>query len=203
MNTFGALSRGARVGRVLALVLTGLAVGWVLVLTLSIAADRPRTSTLVIIVVQAVLALGLQAYVIWRIATGWSALSNGRRAGLTVLGVVVAPIVSAFALAGVVIAVVIGLVLAFLAAGADRSPGGSSRSARTAVGGAAGAATGWSMPEATKKKCSMCDNGQLPCSPCAGSGYRYADGVAVGLCSTCGGSRGVRCGSCGGTGYVN
>ena len=58
-----------------------LAVLWVVAASLSVIVDHTRTSELVVIAIQATVALGIQAYVIWRIAAGWHLLSTAGRVG--------------------------------------------------------------------------------------------------------------------------
>ena len=69
---------GARVGRVAALTVTGVAVLWVVGVSLSVVADHGRTVELVVIAIQAAIALGIQTFVIWRFSTGWWWMSNAR-----------------------------------------------------------------------------------------------------------------------------
>lgn len=201
MDASGGMSLGTRVGRVVAFALNGLAVLWVLAAAVSIIADQPSTAALVVIGIQAVVALGIQAYVLMRIATGWLVLSNTRRVGLTLLGVVVAPFALAFGIVAAAIGVVILLVVAILRSSADRA-GTTARSPnQSPAGDAAGTGTGWTGPLSRRTKCSMCVDGLLPCSPCGRTGYRYVDGVVVGQCPVCGGRGGVPCGNCSGNGY--
>jgi hypothetical protein len=184
------------VGRVLALAATGLAVVWVIGLALSIISDRPKTATLVIIAVQGFVALGIQAYVIWRIATSWGSMSIPRRVGLTLVGTLLAPLESAL---GIIAAGAAAVILVVMAVG--RSGGAGSKAAkRGSVSGADGQPTGWVPPE-PRRSCPMCTGGQQPCPSCGGSGYRHADGAVVGLCYTCGGNRTVTCGNCHGSGF--
>ena len=185
INTSSGLTLGAMVGRFIALVLNGLAVVWVLAVAVSIVADRPRTITLVIIAAQAIAALGIQTWVLWRIATGWVVLSNARRVGITLLGVIVAPIVVALGIVGAAAAALVWVVLAVLG-GAGRAASAPSRTSRSSAGEPAG--SGWTLPESPRKKCTMCDGGKLPCYPCGSTGYVYADGVAVGTCHVCSGA---------------
>jgi hypothetical protein len=130
MDASGGRSLGATGGRVVALVLNGLAVVWVLAVAVSIVADRPRTLTLVLTAPQALAALGNQTWVRWRIARGWHVLSNARRVGLTLLGVIVAPVVLALGIVGAAAAALIWVALAVLRSGAGRSLSASGRTPR-------------------------------------------------------------------------
>jgi hypothetical protein len=196
MSQARALSRGAALGRMLALATTGLAVVWVVGLTLSIIADGPKMSTLLVIAVQGFVALGMQAYVIWRIAASWGSMSILRRLGLTLVGTLLAPLELAL---GIVAAAVAAGILVVVAAG--RGAGARSSAARLGpTSGGVGQPTGWVPPE-PRRNCSMCTGGQQPCPSCGGSGYRHADGAVIGLCYTCGGNRTVTCGNCHGSGF--
>jgi len=197
MSRAGALSRGAAVGRVLALAATGLAVAGVAGLTLSIIADRPKTSTLLVIAVQGFVALGIQAYVIWRIATSWGSMSIPRRVGLTLVGTVVAPLELALGIIAAAVVAVILLVGAVVRGGGA----GSNAAKRGPTSGGDGQPTGW-VPPQPRRSCPMCTGGQQPCPSCGGSGYRHGDGAVVGLCYTCGGNRTVTCGNCHGSGFA-
>jgi hypothetical protein len=202
MDASGGRSLGATGGRVVALVLNGLAVVWVLAVAVSIVADRPRTLTLLVLATQAIAALGIQTWVLWRIARGWLVLSNARRVGLTLLGVIVAPIVLALGIVGAAAAALIWVTLAVLRSGAGRSLSASGRTPRSSARETVGPEPGWTFPQSTRKKCSMCVEGKQPCVPCGGTGYRYADGAAVGTCFVCGGSGRVTCGNCAGNGFT-
>ncbi len=128
---------GAAFGRFLALGLNGLAVLWVIAAALSIVVDHTQTAELVVIAIQATVALGIQAYVIWRIATGWLRLSTAGKVGMTVLGVVVAPIELALGIVGAAVAAAIWIVVAVLRSGAGRSATASNRAGRSPSGTAA------------------------------------------------------------------
>lgn len=196
MSQARALSRGAAVGRALALAATGLAVLWVVVVTLSIIADRPRTATLLVIAVQAAVALGIQAYVIWRIAASWGSMTVPSRVGITLVGTLLAPLELVL---GIIAAGVAAVVLVLLAVGRS-GVARSSAATRGPAGGADGQPAVWVPPE-PGRRCPMCSGGQQPCPSCGGSGYRHADGAVVGLCYTCGGNRTVTCGNCYGSGF--
>lgn len=196
MSSAGTLSGGAAAGRVVALGATGLAVVFVVGVTLSIVADRPSTSTLAVIAIQGVVALGIQAYVIWRVATSWGSMSVLRRVGLTLIGVLLAPLELALGIVAAGVAVVV-LVLAALGGGGGTGSGAADPGP---TGGAAAPPASWVPPE-PRRSCPMCTGGQQRCPACGGSGYRHADGSVVGLCFTCGGTRTVTCTNCHGSGF--
>ncbi|HMM94391.1 hypothetical protein [Phycicoccus sp.] len=110
--------------RIAALALVGLAALWVVGVSLGIAADDPTRTELVVVLVQAVAALLLQAYALRQLATGWSSMSGARRLGITLLGVVVAPVVLALGIVGAVVAV-IGYGLLAVARRAGQGGGGA------------------------------------------------------------------------------
>lgn len=58
---------------------------------------------------------------------------------------------------------------------------------------------GWDPPQASARRCTNCDGGWLPCSPCASQGGREVNGQWQ-ACAACTASGKIRCLSCGGTG---
>jgi hypothetical protein len=169
MSASGRNPGGPGLGRMLALCLNGLAVLWVIAVSLSIVADAPRTAELVVLAIQATVALGMQAYAIWRIATGWASLSNPRRVGLTLLGVIIAPIALSLGIVVAAVAALIWLVVAAGRGGAARSRV-SDAAERSNTVGSPETGTGWVPVQLVRKKGSMCVDGKLPCVPCGAGG---------------------------------
>ncbi len=169
------MSLGARIGRLVSLGLTVIAVGWVVAVSVAIVADDSRTATLLVVLVQAVVALAIQAYVLRRVATAWATLSLSRRVGLTVLGVVVAPVELGLGIVGAAVAAGIWLVL-----GLARAVG------RGATRPAGGRATGSARPAGA--------GGTSPDSSAPGGGWtpRPASPTPRPVCSLCNGRRSVQ-----------
>lgn len=183
-------------GRVIALILTGLATLWVVGVALYLLSDSTSTVELVVVVVQAVIAVAIDAYALWRILTRWATSTVLARLGVVVLGVIVAPVALAVGIVGAVVAAVIAAVVAVVSSGASRTPVGSGPAAH--VPSSAGAS--WEPPK-SKEKCAQCVDGRQTCPECGGRRYRVENGAPAGNCRTCYGEGTVRCEACHGTGY--